>query len=216
MATGNKARKGGATRKGPASSKAKKGSTGKSAKRPLAGALRPGADGAGAAAATDIEIHFGPNAKAEAVTPFSIGVLKDILRAAGLRGALITSTSRSPAEQARVMFINLQLTGVARQRSLYKPPGNKVIDVFVASKAAGKTDAQIKADMESKIIELGPTTVSRHASDPHVLCVFDVAPSSIQNQRAFVAAVRAERRVSKFLQPPVDPAFHLEIPQPQP
>jgi hypothetical protein len=113
------------------------------------------------------------------------------------------------------MFINLELTGEAKQRRLYKPPGNKVIDVYVASKAAGKTDAQIKADMENKIVELGPTTVSRHASDPAILCVFDVAPSSIQNQRAFVSAVRSEPRVSKFLQPPVDPAFHLEIPQPE-
>lgn len=213
MATGNKATKGGAARKRTAPLRAKKSNAKKSAGRPLPSAVRPKA--AGPAAATDIDVHFGLNAKAEAVTPFSIGVLKDILRAAGLKGALITSTSRSPAEQARVMFINLQLTGVARQRRLYKPPGNKVIDVYVASKAAGKTDAQIKADMESKIIEVGPTTVSRHASDPRTLCVFDVAPSSIQNQRAFVAAVKSDPRVSKFLQPPVDPAFHLEIPQPQ-
>jgi hypothetical protein len=192
----------------------KRGSSIKSARRAGAIAAAPTA-AVEPAAATDVDVHFGPNAKAEAVTPFSIGVLKDILRAAGLRGAMITSTSRSPAEQARVMFINLQLTGVARQRALYKAPGNKVIDVFVASKAARKTDAQIKADMESKIVELGPTTVSRHASDPKVLCVFDVAPSSIQNQSAFVRAVRSEGRVSKFLQPPTDPAFHLEIPQPQ-
>jgi hypothetical protein len=68
--------------------------------------------------------------------------------------------------------------------------------------------------MEAKIIELGPTSVSHHAADPKVLNVFDVAPSSIADKMAFEMAVRADRRVSKFLLPPNDPGYHLEIPQP--
>ncbi|MND09835.1 hypothetical protein D3C83_334710 [compost metagenome] len=55
--------------------------------------------------------------------------------------------------------------------------------------------------------------MSRHAADPRVLNVFDVAPSSVANRAAFEQAVRAEPRVAKFLVPPKDPGYHLEIPQ---
>jgi hypothetical protein len=40
-----------------------------------------------------------------------------------------------------------------------------------------------------------------------------VAPSSIAKKAAFEKAVKADRRVSKFITPPLDPGYHLEIPQ---
>ena len=159
-------------------------------------------------------IEFGPNANSSDVTPFSSMVLRDILRAAGLTRAVVSSTSRSPASQARVMFNNIVAKGVAAQKRLYGPSGDKVIDVFVAAKAAGKTADEIKAAMEARIIEVGPSNVSHHAADPKVLNVFDVAPSSIANRAAFELAVRSDARVKKFLVPPSDPGYHLEIPQP--
>ena len=158
-------------------------------------------------------IAFGPNADRKAFTRRSRGVLSDILRAAGQAVALVSSTSRSPAEQARVMFENLERLGGAHQKALYGPFGDEVIDVYVRGKAATRTAERIRRDMERRIVELGPTRVSRHAADPRVLNVFDVAPSSIANPRAFERAVRAERRVSNFLTPPNDPGYHLEIPQ---
>jgi hypothetical protein len=48
-----------------------------------------------------------------------------------------------------------------------------------------------------------------------VLNVFDVAPSSLSDRVGFEHAVKGERRVSKFLLPPADPGYHLEIPQPK-
>lgn len=162
-----------------------------------------------------VQITFGPNAKSTALTDFSRGVLTDILRAAGLSRAVISSTSRSPSEQARVMFANLEQQGIEAQRRLYKEPGRKVIEVYRQGKQAGKNAAAIQALMTAEIIRLGPTTVSRHASDPKILNVFDVAPSSITNRPSFEAKVRAENRVAKFLLPPNDPGYHLEIPQPQ-
>ncbi|MBD2054619.1 transglycosylase SLT domain-containing protein [Oculatella sp. FACHB-28] len=161
-----------------------------------------------------ITIRFGQNAQAENLTSFSRKVLEDILQTANLSSALISSTSRTPAEQARVMFNNLENLGVASQKRLYGAAGDQVIDVYVQSKAARRSPTQIKADMEAKIIAIGPTRVSRHASDPRILNVFDVAPSSISNHTAFKRAVLADSRVSKFLTPPDDPAYHLEIPQP--
>jgi hypothetical protein len=162
----------------------------------------------------EITISYGPNANAKDVTPFSLAILEDILRAAGLNSALISSTARKPAQQARVMYDNLEAHGVAQQKALYAAAGDQVIDVYAKSKAAGKSPDQIKSDMEAKIIELGPTRVSHHAADPKVLNVFDVAPSSISDKNAFEIAAGKDKRVSKFLVPPNDPGYHLEIPQP--
>jgi Transglycosylase SLT domain len=160
-------------------------------------------------------VAFAEHARSEDVTPYSLGVLKDILRASELKRALISSTARSPAEQARVMYDNCESKGVEAMKKLYASAGDKIVDVYAKSKAAGKTPTQIRADMEQKIKEIGPTSVSRHASDPHVLNVFDVAPSSIKDSVSFEKAVKADKRVSYFLTPPVDPGYHFEIAQPK-
>jgi hypothetical protein len=162
----------------------------------------------------DVRVTFGQHADPHALTAYSQRVLADILQTAKLTSAQVSSTSRSPADQARVMFDNLERYGVEPQKKLYGPAGDKVIAVYVRSKAAQRTDAQIKLDMAAKIKDVGPTNVSRHASDPHVLNVFDIAPSSIADRRAFERAVHADKRVSTFLMPPEDPGYHLEIPQP--
>lgn len=159
---------------------------------------------------------FGPNANKSVVSGHSIEVITDILAAAGLDGCEITSTSRTPADQARVMFNNIVSHGVAQQKGLYAAAGDKVIDVYVAQKKAGKTPDQIKAAMEKEIITIGPGKVSRHCADPAILNVVDIAPSSIANKQAFenaVDAIMAQGKVSKFIMPPSDPAYHIEIPQ---
>ena len=161
-------------------------------------------------------VGFGENAKAADVTEYTLGVLADVLKAAGLSSALVSSTSRTPADQARIMYNNLEKYGVAAQKDLYADPGDKVIDTYVRSKAAGNTADRIKLDMETKIRDLGPTNVSKHTADPRVLNVVDIAPSSVKDRRAFELAVKADSRVKKFLTPAnSDPAYHLEIPQPR-
>lgn len=162
-----------------------------------------------------VEIKFGSKAKKENVTNFSLQVLEDILQVAGLSSAVISSTSRTPTDQARVMFNNIVSKGVAAQKKLYAAAGDAVIDEYVKAKKAKKTPTEIKAAMEAKIIEIGPTKVSHHASDPNILCVFDVAPSSIAKKAAFEKAVKADKRVKRFITPPLDPGYHLEIPQPK-
>jgi hypothetical protein len=170
-----------------------------------------------AKAAAAVNIAFTPNAKAAALTPFSRKVLSEVMRKPGVTGALITSTQRTPEEQARAMFQNLEALGVKSQKDLYGPNGDLVIDVFVAGKTAGRTAAQIQKAMTQKIVALGPSNVSHHAADPKTLNVFDISPSSIPDAKraAFLAAVRADNRVRKLLEPGNgDPAFHIEIPQP--
>jgi hypothetical protein len=138
-------------------------------------------------------------------------ILKDILKAAGLAGAIVTSAHRTPAEQARVMYENCVSKGAAYNEALYCIAGDHVVDVFAANRDQPR-DAVIQL-MTEKILEIGPSSVSMHMSDTHY--TFDVAPSSIPEAKhaAFVAAVLGNKAVSKLIQPPKDPAFHLEIPK---
>lgn len=162
-------------------------------------------------------INFGPNANQSVVSTLSKTILREILNHAGLDGCLITSTSRTPADQARIMFNNIEAHGVAAQKALYAAAGDQVIDVYVAKKAGKKTAAQIKAAMEAKIKAIGPEKVSHHCADPTRLNVVDVSPSSIANKHAFENAVNVARnseKISRFITPNNgDPAYHLEIPQ---
>jgi hypothetical protein len=161
-------------------------------------------------------INFGTNANQAVVSNHSKKILEDILTDAGLGSCRITSTSRTPADQARVMFNNLMEFGVKAQKKLYGSFGDAVIDVFVQERLKGNSPDEIKKAMEKKIIALGPSRVSRHCSDPKILNVIDVAPGSIANKKAFETAVRQavkDKKVKKFLMPPDDPAYHLEIPQ---
>ena len=138
-------------------------------------------------------------------------ILKDILRTAGLAGATVTSAHRTPADQARVMYENCVSKGAPYNEALYCVAGDKVVDVFAANHDQPR-DAVIQL-MTEKILEIGPSKVSMHMSDTHY--TFDVAPSSIPRDQhaAFVAAVLGNQAVSKLIQPPKDPAFHLEIPK---
>jgi hypothetical protein len=161
-------------------------------------------------------IVFGPNAKSADVSEFTLSVLRDIMTTADVARLTITSTQRSPQDQARVMFDNIQRDGVAKQKALYKPAGQLVVDAYAAAKAAGKSPDDIKAAMLARILEIGPENVSRHSADPKVLNVFDISPASVARQSAFVEAARGDKRVAKVLTPAEnDPAFHLEIPQPR-
>src|SRR5262249_38587562 len=97
-----------------------------------------------ASAQDDVRVTFGQHADPHALMGYSRRVLVDILQTAKLASAQISSTSRSPTDQARVMFDNLERYGVEQQKKLYGPAGDKVIDVYVRSKAGQCTDAQIK------------------------------------------------------------------------
>jgi D-alanyl-D-alanine carboxypeptidase len=161
-------------------------------------------------------ISWGAHAKRDVVAPATLEVLSDVLRAAGLHRATITSTMRTPAEQARVMYANLVAHGVKSQRRLYGAGGRAVIEVFKTQTAAGAAKADVIAAMLAKINELGPYKVSHHCGDPSVLNVLDVGPASLGDDDAiarFEAAARADRRIVRLFTPNQgDPGEHLEIP----
>jgi hypothetical protein len=134
-------------------------------------------------------------------------VLHRIFTKSGSTSAVVTSLQRTPREQARIMYENLAGNGVAPSRRLYRASGQKVIDVYEKNKALPK-DKVVKK-MEKKIREVGPSNVSAHCREDGY--VVDVAPSSIQDRNAFEEAVKTDPQVSKFLTPPNDPAYHIEL-----
>lgn len=141
-------------------------------------------------------------------------VLKEILKAAGISRAIVKRGARTPAEQACVMYENCVSKGVEFNKRLYAIPGGKVVDVFAANQ--DKPRNAVIQSMLDKIIEVGPSNVSKHVSGTHF--TFDVDPNSMSTaqQTAFLAAIRAHKAVSKVIPPPADPAFHIEIPRDSP
>jgi hypothetical protein len=153
------------------------------------------------------------------VSAFTLHVLDNILSDADILSATITSTARTASDQARVMYENISRHGVAHQKKLYSKAGDQVIDVYAHESKAGKSADVIIGEMTTKILSLDPRKVSSHAADLDKLNVVDLAPSSIAVglRPAFVKAVKAQIKlgnVTGFFQPPKDPAYHLEIPQP--
>jgi hypothetical protein len=179
---------------------------------PAAATPAGAAAAAPAVAAPAPTIAYGAGAD-QNLSGYTSTVVTDILKAAGIESATITSTTRTPGDQARVMYDNIVANGVASQKALYAATGDQVIAVYEKLHAEKKTESEIVDAMKAKIVELGPSNVSKHCADPSQLNVVDIAPSSIKDRAAFEKAVEADKRVVGFLKPPQDPAYHLPIPQ---
>lgn len=162
-------------------------------------------------------ISYASGVDASEVSAYSQQILGNLLAVSNNSHGLVTSVTRDPYDQARVMHDNLIKNGVAYERALYTDhnghplPGCQVIDVFEA--CARLTAVDTIAEMRQKIIDLGPSTVSHHCADPALLNVIDVAMSSLANPHDFVAAAKMDKRVSKVLDEPSNHCIHLEIPQ---
>jgi hypothetical protein len=172
----------------------------------------------------DVQIVFAATANAAAVSAGMIDVIKDGLRAAGQTSAVITSTARTPADQARAMFQNLVnpanpiATNVANQLALYAAPGDAVINVFTAL-TGNMTPAQINADaatiqaaMVAEIDRQGPSNVSRHCADPTVVSVVDVGGASFNGSNGPLFRTSVTPRLTRFIDEiATNNAYHLEL-----
>lgn len=148
-------------------------------------------------------------------------VLLQILKKAEIDGARVTSTTRTAAEQAKVMFDFVNRNGFDAALELYGPHGDAIVKVCGASykQHAKCTDAilpkmveETRRQLELLVKQGDRRTELMHTSDTHF--TIDIAPESISDRPAFEAAVAADRRVSRFLKPPLDRnSYHLEIPR---
>jgi hypothetical protein len=138
--------------------------------------------------------------------------------------ATITSTARTPADQARAMFQNLVnaanpiAVNVANQLALYAPPGDAVINTFVSQiqnltyQQIIQNQTAIRAAMEQEINNQGPSNVSRHCADSTQTCVVDVGAGvfNASNGALFVNAVQG--RVAHFIdETGSNGCYHLEL-----
>lgn len=140
-------------------------------------------------------------------------VLRDCLRAGGVSSARVTAGPRTPADEAREIYNMCKARGVDYANRLYAAPGRQVVAVYQANQAKDAAACQLL--MEKKIVQLGPSNVSHHCSE--TIWAFDVGPASIaaDKHEAFLAALKADKRISKVIAPPLDPAFHIEVPKAQ-
>ena len=136
----------------------------------------------------------------------------------GVTSLTITSTVRTPKDQARIMYTNISKLGVEHQKALYGPNGDKAIDLYSKLKKEGKSSDEIKNAMEDLILKLGPPSFSRHLSDPSEYSVFDIAPSSVKDslEATFEKNLNLNKQkgvLFNYFSPRKgkDPAFHLEV-----
>ena len=145
------------------------------------------------------------NSSMTRISDYSMSVLIDVMNESENYSATITSTTRTPEDQVRILCENIKIKGFDNQRALYASPGKQVIDLYPNQEA-----------MLAKIYELGSQSISKHCADPNILNVFDVAPSSISNRKSFHSAIGQNSHVSRYFTPynSNDAAFHIEIKQP--
>jgi len=147
-------------------------------------------------------IRFSGSAYRNSVSRYSIEVIQDIMIVSKNRSLTITSTTRTPEDQAQIMYNNILSHSKNQQKNLYGPCGDAVIELFPDKNA-----------MLQKILQIGPKNVSRHCADPTKLNIIDISPSSVMYKSAFINAVKEDPRISTFFYPKKDDAFHLEIKQ---
>lgn len=173
---------------------------------------------------SDVHVGFGTNADSSKISAAIFDVIKDGLRAAGQTSALIASTARTPADQARAMFQNLVnpansiAVNIQLQLGIYSAPGDAVINVF-AAQTSGLTRMQIlqnqvaiKGAMQQEIINQGPASVSHHCADPNTISVVDVDTGAFNtsNGPLFVGSVNP--RLTRFIdERTINHCYHLEL-----
>jgi hypothetical protein len=156
-----------------------------------------------------VNIHFdGQSAHENAVSQNSRRILEEVGKITNNNDIYITSTARTPHDQARIMYDNCA-SDLQEQRNTYLVPGQKVIDVYVSN--INKTRNQIIDLMEAKINELGPTTVSKHCANSNIINVFDISISRLSNPNDFLTEIRSRPEVDQILVE--NRVYHVEITQ---
>jgi hypothetical protein len=168
------------------------------------------------------------------VSAHSLEVIAGLQQRSGVQyeSMLVTSVQRTPEKQASAMLDNIIGTSLAKQKELYGPFGDRVVDVAAVAVAGMPLEQhrsilrikykQVVAAMAAKIRELGPENISHHCADGHVRNVLDFARNTIPEnlRQAFedaIVALEAEGKIERHFSPftnPQDPAFHIEILQP--
>jgi RHS repeat-associated protein len=159
----------------------------------------------------------GSSSNIKNVSDKSATVIGNSMTSAGESDVEVSSTYREPESQASAMYDNAVTKGAESQRNLYNSAGDKVVDTYENNSPEWNcSKAEAVNAMTQTINEQGPGNVSAHSSDPKVLNVIDIAPSSITDTKKFHNALHNNGGINKVITPidkPGEGAFHLEIKQ---
>lgn len=150
-------------------------------------------------------------------------ILKKAMNEAGVTSVYITSANRTSKEQVRIMYDNLQINTVEHEKNLYGNEGDAVIDVYVASKAAGKSKDQIQADMLTELEKQLPAAIDNkrlmHVGREKEYIVFDmdiekVEPAGkLEDFKKKLRDYESDGAIHRFLDPTngEKKALHVEV-----
>ena len=156
-----------------------------------------------------VTLHFeGQTSKEESLSIKTKNVLKEVGKASDNLNIYITSTARTPYDQARIMYDNCK-ANLQEQRDTYASSGQKVIDVYVSEKS--KSREVVIAKMEEKIKEIGPSKVSKHLADPLLMNTFDVSYARLSNKTKFWNEMKKRSELDKILNE--NKCYHIQINQ---
>ena len=156
----------------------------------------------------ELKINYAKEVNQSKISYYTRSIIVDAMNKSKNFSILITSGTRTPEDQARIMKYYVDLTGMEKQKKLYGPSGDKVLDYYPDQKA-----------MTDEIYRLGPSKVSKHCGDPNEINVLDISPinGGIKNPKGMSEALENDTRVNRVLTPynSNDKAIHIEINQNQ-
>lgn len=123
----------------------------------------------------------GLKADKQIVSDYSIQVIKMALKEAGLKTGVITSTIRTPEEQAAIMLQNAK-KNLQKQYDLYGDSGDLVLDVYEEN----KTKSNVLNLMVEEIVRLGKEgdRVSKHCVTKEIYLKNNVIDIGLNSMRA--------------------------------
>lgn len=172
----------------------------------------------------NIEIKFKTH-RTNVVTEKSKNILRELASQYGMKTIYITSTLRTPEEQASAMYNNIAGGKVIR----YAPPGAEVTRICQSGIKKGLGKSQTLKNMVSMILEYDKKgeRVSKHCVSFDTYAKKNIIDLGV-NSNGFTTNAQKKRfqeicdaalkqgKLSSFISPlrdKAEPAFHLEIPQ---
>ena len=180
----------------------------------------PGGGSGGSGTLPDVDtsnIYIGNTVDISLISAHTIKILKILVKESENTSATITSTIRTPEQQANAMYNNCVGQGPQSQLDLYGANGDTVINVYIAGKNAGLDANTIKSNMAAKIRSLWPALVSNHCvsyESYRKRNVIDIGYTSVSNRDNLKSRIQravSEGLVAKFIDEPQNGCFHLEI-----
>jgi hypothetical protein len=125
------------------------------------------------------------NESAKIVSEYSKKVIKMALKDAGMAHAVITSTIRTPKEQASIMYRNAKVN-YQKQTDLYGPVGDKVLKVYKNNSASEKSTVinLMAAKIEELLIANSNERTSKHCVTPGVYKTLNIIDIGLNSTRA--------------------------------